>query len=84
MKNLTADLKTRKFVAGVRQVNRYIMENKISKIYLAADCQHSFSRQVSDMANSAGVPLVVCGSRAEFASLVGIDVLCAVIGILKD
>ena len=83
MKNLIADLKANKHVAGVRQVNRNLLENKIKKVYLAVDCEKDFEKKVLDQFKSFNVEVDVCVTRQEFAKLCNIEVLCAVIGIVK-
>ena len=83
MKNLIADIKANKHVAGVRQVNRNLLENKIKKVYLATDCEKDFEKKVLEHFKNFNVEVEVCGTRQEFAKLCKIDVLCAVIGIVK-
>jgi len=83
MKNLIADLKANKHVAGVRQVNRNLLENKIKKVYLATDCEKDFEKKVLEHVKNFDVKVEVCGTRQEFAKLCNIEVLCAVIGIVK-
>ena len=83
MKNLIADLKANKHVAGVRQVNRNLLENKIKKVYLAVDCEKDFEKKVLDHFKNFNIEVEVCGTRQEFAKLCNIEVLCAVIGIVK-
>lgn len=82
MKNLIADLQANKYVAGVRQVNRHLIEGNVKKIYLATDCEADFSKKVLAEAKTFKVNAEVCGTRAEFAKLCDIEVPCAVIGIL--
>lgn len=82
MTNLIADLKANKYVAGVRQVNRHLLEGNVKKIYLATDCEQDFSKRVLANASAFRVEAEVCGTRAEFAQLCNIEVPCAVIGIL--
>ena len=83
MKNLIADIKANKYVAGVRQVNRNLLENKIKKVYLATDCEKDFEKKVLQHVKSFGIETELCGTRQEFAKLCNIEVLCALIGILK-
>ena len=83
MKNLIADMKANKFVAGVRQVNRHLLEKKIKKVYLATDCEKDFEKKVLAHFKSFDVKVEICGTRQEFAKLCNIEVLCAVIGILN-
>ncbi len=83
MKNLIADLQANKYVAGVRQVNRHLIEGNVKIIYLATDCEADFNKKVLAEAKTYGVKAEVCGTRAEFAKLCEIEVPCAVIGILK-
>lgn len=83
MKNLIAAVSANKFVAGVRQVNRHLMEGEIKLIFLAADCEDDFAKKVLAYAKVCGVRTEVCGTRAEFAEVCGIEVPCAVVGILK-
>ena len=83
MKNLIADLQANKYVAGVRQVNRHLIEGTVKIIYLATDCEADFNKKVLAEAKTYGVKAEVCGTRAEFAKLCEIEVPCAVIGILK-
>ena len=83
MKNLIADMQANKYVAGVRQVNRHLLEKKIKKIYLATDCEKDFEKKVLAHFKTFDVKVEVCGTRQEFAKLCKIDVLCAVIGILN-
>ena len=83
MKNLIADITANKYVAGARQVNRHLLENKIKKVYLATDCEKDFEKKVLDHVKSFCVEIELCGTRQEFAKLCNIEVLCAVIGILK-
>lgn len=84
MKNLIADMASNKYVAGVRQVNRHLHENRIKKIYLATDCETAFADDVRKNAAAHSVAVEECGTRHLFAQLCGIEVLCAVIGILSD
>lgn len=83
MKNLIADMQANKYVAGVRQVNRHLLEKKIKKVYLATDCEKDFEKKVLAHFKTCGVKVEVCGTRHEFANLCNIEVLCAVIGILS-
>ena len=83
MKNLIADLQVNKYVAGVRQVNRHMLEGNVKKVYLATDCEPDFGRRVLVDASAFCVEAEVCGTRLEFAKLCNIEVPCAVIGILK-
>ena len=83
MKNLIADMKANRYVAGVRQVNRHLLEKKIKKVYLATDCEKDFEKKVLAHFKNFDVAVEVCGTRQEFAKLCNIEVLCAVIGILN-
>ena len=84
MKNLIADMESNQYVAGVRQVNRHLLEHRIKKIYLACDCEDDFAAGVRKHAAAGGVPLEECGTRHLFAELCGIKVPCGVIGILSE
>ena len=55
MKNLIADLQANKYVAGVRQVNRHLIEGNVKIIYLATDCEADFNKKVLAEAKSYGV-----------------------------
>jgi len=83
MKNLIADLKANKYVAGVRQVNRHLLDKQIKKVYIATDCEKDFEQKVLAHLKDFDVKVEMCGTRQEFAKLCKIDVLCAVIGILN-
>ena len=83
MRNLIADMKANKYVAGVRQVNRNLLENRIKKVYLATDCEKDFEQKVLAHFKKFDIEVQFCGTRQEFAKLCNIEVLCAVIGILN-
>lgn len=83
MEKFVADVKTKNYVVGARQVNRLLAENGLQKVYLASDCDAEFSSAVKSSAKQGGVAVVSCGTRAEIAKVCGIEVPCAVVGILK-
>ena len=83
MEKLKKSIHEKNYIAGIRQVGRFLSEDKIDSIYLAADAEDAFKMSVLQSANVAGIDVKICSSMNEFSLLTGIEVNCAVIGTLK-
>ena len=71
-------------VVGLREVLRRMTEGRILLVVLAADAEEHIKGRVKAACTSAAVSAVNCGSMEELDRLAGIEVPCAVVGILRE
>ena len=72
-----------KQVAGLRQVIKNIKEHKIQSVVLALNADEHIQTQVKQICTQSEIPLSYTRSKEELGASLGLDVPCAVVGILK-
>lgn len=70
-------------VIGFRQVKKAINGNRLRCVTVAEDIEEAIKSQIVALAKGHNVPLTTCRSRQELGAKLGIDVACAVCGVLK-
>lgn len=71
-------------VAGIRQVVRGIKSDRIRCVLVATDADEHIKTQLTALCNPKGLPLKFVLNKKELGKRLGLDVDCAVVGILKD
>ncbi|HQC54452.1 MAG TPA: ribosomal L7Ae/L30e/S12e/Gadd45 family protein [Clostridia bacterium] len=72
-----------KQVAGLRQVIKGIKEQKISAVILALNADEHILTQVKQICTQNEIPLSFTRSKEELGVSLGLEVPCAVVGVLK-
>lgn len=70
-------------VAGIKQVIRGVKENRIISVTLALNADEFIKNQISTLCIEKAIPLSYARSKEELGRQAGIEVSCAVTGILK-
>lgn len=70
-------------IIGLRQAKKAIVGKKLRCVFFAEDIDEEIKRQVSTLCKENGIPCSSYRSRAEMGERLGIDVPCAVCGILQ-
>ena len=71
-------------VVGLREVLRRMAEGQILLVVLAADAEEHIKSRLKAACTAAAVSAVNCDSMEELGRLAGIEVPCAVVGILRE
>lgn len=70
-------------VIGLRQVNRGIKENQIRCVVIADDTECNIRLELTKTCRNARIPVTRVPSKSELGKVLGIDVDCSTVGILK-
>ena len=71
-------------VAGIRQVVRGIKSDRIRCVLVATDADEHIKTQLMAICTPKGLSLKFVLNKKELGKRLGLDVDCAVVGILKD
>ncbi|MBQ8177600.1 MAG: ribosomal L7Ae/L30e/S12e/Gadd45 family protein [Clostridia bacterium] len=70
-------------VIGLRQVNRGIKDNQIRCVVIADDTECNIRLELMKTCRNARIPVTHVPSKEELGKVLGIDVSCSTVGILK-
>jgi ribosomal protein L7Ae-like RNA K-turn-binding protein len=70
-------------VAGLRQVLRGIAKNQIASVILSKNAELNIKKQVADLCRAKDIPFQIALSKEVMGFELGLEVPCAVVGILK-
>ena len=70
-------------LVGTRQVLRAIIEAQLRLVIVAKDADSKLKKQIEGSCKDKNIPIVYTLSKRELGTIVGIEVACACIGILK-
>lgn len=76
-------LLSEKKVIGLRQVNRGIKDDQIRCVLIAEDTEPHIRQELLSTCRKARIPIKKFASKEEMGKMLGIDVACATVGILK-
>lgn len=76
-------LLSEKKVIGLRQVNRGIKENQIRCVLIADDTECNIRLELMKTCRNARIPVTRVPSKSELGRMLGIEVDCSTVGILK-
>jgi|GEM_PF-409638 len=71
-------------VAGMRQVVRGIKANRIRCVLVAQDADEHIKTEITALCAANSIAVEQVQSKKELGENMGLDVDCAVVGILKD
>ncbi|MDR2267574.1 MAG: ribosomal L7Ae/L30e/S12e/Gadd45 family protein [Christensenellaceae bacterium] len=70
-------------VSGLRQVMRYIADDKIKCVVLAKNAELHIKNRVKVACTASNIEVMNCDSREELGTAAGLSVPCSVVGFLK-
>ena len=83
MERTATELLRQPKVIGLRQVMRGFRDGRIRCVLAASDADGHILRELKSQCALNGVELIMLPSKTELGREVGIDVDCAVVGILR-
>ena len=77
-------IKNSQKLVGLKQVIAGIINDTVRCVLVSCDSDDFIMRAIADVVSTRDIPISVVCNKRKLGKLCGIDVACAVVGILKD